>query len=137
MDNLNPRQRISDNLSAEVAPGRTVQTAIDERFGRVEPDERRTKRGIVTSTAGADATSASAGGADDAALFEALAMLEPHRPQPAIGVAPGGLLPSLGRDPLDAETVVAELVDIEPDEGPDEDAGVEADEDLEDFEHDA
>jgi len=32
-------------------------------------------------------------GDDDDALAEALALLEPHRPQPAIGVPPGGLLP--------------------------------------------
>lgn len=34
---------------------------------------------------------------DDAMLREALSYLEPHRPQPAIGVPPGGLLPGTGR----------------------------------------
>lgn len=60
----------------------------------------------------------------DTALNEALSFLEPHRPQPAIGVPPGGLLPG----------VRAELADIErvdPDSPivPDDD-------DEEDFTHD-
>jgi hypothetical protein len=46
------QRRISDNLGAELAGGRTVQQVIDERFGRVAP-------------------------ATDAALDEALSYLDP------------------------------------------------------------
>lgn len=48
---LNPRRRIPDHLDTKLPSGRTVADAIAEQYGRVEPDERRTKRGIP---AGAD-----------------------------------------------------------------------------------
>jgi hypothetical protein len=40
------QRRIDDKLRAELVGGGTVEDLIAERFGRVEPDERRTKHGI-------------------------------------------------------------------------------------------
>lgn len=40
-----PQRRIPDNLTAELTGGGTVEDLIAERFGRREPDERRTKLG--------------------------------------------------------------------------------------------
>lgn len=39
------QRRIPDNLTAELTGGGTVADLIAERFGRREPDERRTKLG--------------------------------------------------------------------------------------------
>lgn len=44
---LNPQRRIPDNLKAELTGGLTVEELIAERFGRREPDERRTKLGTA------------------------------------------------------------------------------------------
>ena len=77
---LNPQHSVPDNLSAELAGGRTVEAVIAERFGKVEPDERRTKRGVPY----------------DAALTEAVELLSrDHRLQPGYVEpdGPQGLLP--------------------------------------------